>query len=366
MCDYLGGLTESEPSRMGFGTEEIVDKSVDSYKLPEVKLFRIGHDTHPRQYVEKADIKHTPRQGRSTVQNDYQTNHCCSYDRWAIRRHPESNGAQIREVKDLLVILSSNLRSNERLAHETPPRQFNCRVFGTLVLPQFQGRHECTPRTLQIAIRNQPSSEKTLPLSDGVEHTFLQWSASIRDRLVVNDDHYLTDVSRRVLIWGTTTGLAKTYLEPQYLSATHGFRSAEEMMDLLGSYYLTGNETEQARNLFDDLQMGEKGHAAETFPEFKARFQSAASQDKSPSRNGFGTAPEQRIEPATRSRKDVHTYHRYGKIVGADSSHTRSVYPNRVPPQASHTGTCENHSPCALRKLFQVWQAWPFPGQMPP
>ncbi|OAF60979.1 hypothetical protein VC83_02465 [Pseudogymnoascus destructans] len=259
--------------------EEIVDKSVDSYKLPEVKLFRIGHDTHPRQYVEKADIKHTPRQGRSTVQNDYQTNHCCSYDRWAIRRHPESNGAQIREVKDLLVILSSNLRSNERLAHETPPRQFNCRVFGTLVLPQFQGRHECTPRTLQIAIRNQPSSEKTLPLSDGVEHTFLQWSASIRDRLVVNDDHYLTDVSRRVLIWGTTTGLAKTYLEPQYLSATHGFRSAEEMMDLLGSYYLTGNETEQARNLFDDLQMGEKGHAAETFPEFKARFQSAASQD---------------------------------------------------------------------------------------
>ncbi|ELR04494.1 hypothetical protein GMDG_06796 [Pseudogymnoascus destructans 20631-21] len=119
-------------------------------------------------------------------------------------------------------------------------------------------------------------SEKILPLSDGVEHTFLQWSASIRDRLVVNEDHYLTDVSRRALIWGTTTGLAKTYLEPQYLSTTHGFRSAEEMMDLLGSYYLTGNETEQARNLFDNLQMGEKGHASETFPEFMARFQSAA------------------------------------------------------------------------------------------
>ena len=48
------------------------------------------------------------------------------------------------------------------------------------------------------------------------------------------------------------------------------------MMDLLGSYYLTGNETEQARNLFDDTQMGEKGHTNETFPEFKARFQSAA------------------------------------------------------------------------------------------
>ncbi|ELR06782.1 hypothetical protein GMDG_02220 [Pseudogymnoascus destructans 20631-21] len=29
-------------------------------------------------------------------------------------------------------------------------------------------------------------------------------------------------------------------------------------------------------NLFDDMQMGEKGHSNETFPEFKARFQSAA------------------------------------------------------------------------------------------
>ncbi|ELR03746.1 hypothetical protein GMDG_06376 [Pseudogymnoascus destructans 20631-21] len=200
-------------------------------------------------------------------------------------------------------------------------------------------------------------SEKILPLSDGVEHTFLQWSASIRDRLVVNEDHYLTDVSRRALIWGTMTGLAKTYLEPQYLSTTHGFCSAEEMMDLLGSYYLTGNETEQARNLFDDLQMGEKGHASETFPEFKAHFQSAAITGQVSESEWFrymwnkipdhgtrtyrlrsGTAPEQRIESATCSRKDVHMYHGYCKPVSvkADSSHIRSVHPNCVPPQASH------------------------------
>lgn len=48
--------------------------------------------------------------------------------------------------------------------------------------------------------RKSTISEKITPLSDGVEHTFLQWSASIRDRLVVNEDHYPTDVSRRALI----------------------------------------------------------------------------------------------------------------------------------------------------------------------
>ncbi|ELR09661.1 hypothetical protein GMDG_08700 [Pseudogymnoascus destructans 20631-21] len=139
-------------------------------------------------------------------------------------------------------------------------------------------------------------------------------------------------------------------------------------MDLLGSYYLTGNETEQARNLFDNLQMGEKGHASETFPEFKARFQSAAITGQVSESEWFqymwnkltpqfrsrvaivtvhqgigrqlGTVPEQRIESATRSRKDVHTYHGYGKGVSgkADSSHICSVHPNCVPPQASHTG----------------------------
>ncbi|KFY13886.1 hypothetical protein V491_06232, partial [Pseudogymnoascus sp. VKM F-3775] len=132
---------------------------------------------------------------------------------------------------------------------------------GTVRLPPLQStRSPSTRSTTRMPTEDPPHrynkstiSEKIIPLSDGIEHTFIQWSASIRDRLVVNEDHYQTDVSRRALIWGTTTGLAKTYLEPRYLSTTQGFRSADEIMDLLGSYYLTGNKTEQARNLFDDL-----------------------------------------------------------------------------------------------------------------
>ncbi|ELR08834.1 hypothetical protein GMDG_03508 [Pseudogymnoascus destructans 20631-21] len=200
--------------------------------------------------------------------------------------------AQIQEVKDLLVtLMAAQTRIPSTPSVDAPiptveateqrtPRTRNTPE--TVQLPPLRNtRSPSIPRSSRMLTEDPPNrykkstiSEKILPLSDGIEHTFLQWSASIRDRLVVNEDHYLTDVLRRALIWGTTTGLAKTYLEPQYLSATHGFHSAEEMMDLLGSYYLTGNEMEQARNLFDDLQMGEKGHASETFLE--ARFQSAA------------------------------------------------------------------------------------------
>lgn len=43
-------------------------------------------------------------------------------------------------------------------------------------------------------------SERISLLSDSIEHTFLQWSILIQDRLIVNEDHYPTDVSRRALI----------------------------------------------------------------------------------------------------------------------------------------------------------------------
>ncbi|ELR08559.1 hypothetical protein GMDG_03254 [Pseudogymnoascus destructans 20631-21] len=151
--------------------------------------------------------------------------------------------AQIQEVKDLLVTLTA---AQTRIPSAPPPVD--------TPISTVEAAEQLTSHT-----RNTPETVQLPPLQD-----------------FLNEDHYLTDVSRRALIWGTTTGLAKTYLEPQYLSTTHGFCSAEEMMDLLGSYYLTSNETEQARNIFDDLQMGEKGHASETFPEFKARFQSSA------------------------------------------------------------------------------------------
>ncbi|OAF56943.1 hypothetical protein VC83_07016 [Pseudogymnoascus destructans] len=172
-------------------TEEIVDKSVDSYELPEVKLFHIGTDTHQRQYVEKADIKHTPRQRRSTAQNDYQTNHRCSYDRCAIRRHPEPNGPPIQEVKDLLVILTA---AQTRIP-STPP--VDAPIPTVEATEQRTSRTRNTPETVQLPpLRNTRSpsipgssrmhtedppnrykkstiSEKILPLSDGVEHTFV-------------------------------------------------------------------------------------------------------------------------------------------------------------------------------------------------
>jgi zinc knuckle protein len=134
--------------------------------------------------------------------------------------------------------------------------------------------------------RKTQLTEKITPLSDGTDPTFLQWRASVRDRLTVNRDHYPDHYSQKALIWGVTTGDARSYLEPQYLSDAPGvrFETAPQMINLLGSYFLTGTETEKARDRFDDMVMGEKDihtgkdHRGETFPQFRARFQVAALQ----------------------------------------------------------------------------------------
>ena len=285
-----------------------MNKSIDSYELPEVILFRIEYDTPPTKMSRKT-ISNAPldNDGQPVRMTTRQTTAAASTAPPVSTVPADPAGLpedipnrmthlemQIQEIRELLITLTAaqaRLPSTPSLDDPVPtveateqrlPRIRNAAE--AIQPPPFQPtRSPSIPRLLRLPTEEPPYrhnkstiSEKITPLSDGVEHTFLQWSASIRDRLLVNEDHYPTDVSRRALIWGTTTGLAKTYLEPQYLSDTHGFHSADEMMDLLGSYFLTGNETEQARNLFDDLHMGEKGHTNETFPEFKARFQSAA------------------------------------------------------------------------------------------
>lgn len=120
-------------------------------------------------------------------------------------------------------------------------------------------------------------TEKIAPLKDGDTPTFRQWRASVQDRLEVNADHYPTSRSRKALIWGATAETAKEYLEPQYLSDTETFLDADDMIELLATYFLSGNETEAARNAFHDLVQGVPD-SRETFPQFKARFQSTAIQ----------------------------------------------------------------------------------------
>lgn len=107
-------------------------------------------------------------------------------------------------------------------------------------------------------------------LSDGKDPTFLQWHAEVKDRLELNSDHFPSERHRMAMIFSHTSGMAKGYLEPQYLSETDGYRfqNAEEMIALLKSYFVSGNEQAESRAAFHRLVMKDR----ETFTEFKARF----------------------------------------------------------------------------------------------
>lgn len=55
------------------------------------------------------------------------------------------------------------------------------------------------------------------------------------------------------------------------MSDNNDFESAQEMIDLLASYYLIGLEDQMYRNEFKDLVMGEP-NLKETFADFAAWF----------------------------------------------------------------------------------------------
>jgi hypothetical protein len=86
----------------------------------------------------------------------------------------------------------------------------------------------------------------------------------------------MTEVTKKALIWSTTTSIARSYLEPRYQSDDDNFPSTDEMIKTLESYFTTGYETETYRNQFHNIEIGNKDHVNETFAEFTARFRSMA------------------------------------------------------------------------------------------
>jgi hypothetical protein len=140
------------------------------------------------------------------------------------------------------------------------------------------------------------------PLDDGEEPTFIQWRASIRDRLEFNADHYRTINEAKAMIWSATKGLARRYLEPRYITSSDGnkFKDQHEMIELLASYFLTGHEVEDARHEFRALQMADRTHPNESFVQFRARFQNLAVHGEVPDSELFYSLWE-KITPQLRN-----------------------------------------------------------------
>lgn len=122
------------------------------------------------------------------------------------------------------------------------------------------------------------------PLDDGINPTFKKWKFSIMDRLELNSDHYRTTRAQQAEVWGNTTGQAQTYLEPRYGSEEDPFVRASEMIQLLESYYVTGNEVQEKKDAFKAFQWGAP---FDTYTKFKAEFISLATQRRLPKTEWF-------------------------------------------------------------------------------
>jgi hypothetical protein len=177
--------------------------------------------------------------------------------------------AQVQSLQAQLELLARRPPTADQPVPTTESPPINNRQ--SVAYPR-DGSQSDSPAPYKIKLSERTPSIDSL--SDGVEPTFLQWRASIRDRLDINADHYRNERARMALVWGHTASTAKEYLEPQYLATSDSlrFKNAEEMIELLASFFLSGNEAAEYRTAFQRLEMTSK----ETFPAFKARFISAA------------------------------------------------------------------------------------------
>lgn len=211
-------------------------------------------------------------------------------------------------------------------------------------------RFSNTPGSHQDRPRRSERQGKIQELDDGSEPTYLQWKASVQDRLTVNADHFETERARKAFIWNATIGLAKTYLTPRYLSESHNFQHAEEMIKLLGDYFLTGLESDTARNAFQDCHMQQEGFSRESFAEFKSRFLALAIEGLVPESEWFHNLWT-KLTPVLRSvslgfktawNKNVHTMIQH--LLSIDMERRRNLETIKPAPVAGPRPTTHKRS----------------------
>lgn len=145
-----------------------------------------------------------------------------------------------------------------------------------------QTRYRTDSPNLMVHTGQKPESLilKPTTLDDGKNSTFIQWKISVRDYMAANEVFNRDSKLRIIQIWASTTGNARSYLEPQYLAEE--FESAEDMIALLEFYFLTSIEVDDVRQNFYNMEM-DKGKGIspnESFQKFKARFLSKAALGK--------------------------------------------------------------------------------------
>ena len=103
-------------------------------------------------------------------------------------------------------------------------------------------------------------------LDNCIDPTFKSWARTIKQKLLLNGDHYPTEQHKMYHVFTRTTGTASRHLEVPF--DQDEFSSSQEMIEYLGKALGHPFEVSEAKDKYADLQMDQ----FDTFLEFKTEF----------------------------------------------------------------------------------------------
>jgi Zinc knuckle len=116
------------------------------------------------------------------------------------------------------------------------------------------------------------------PLSDGKDPTFENWKIQIEGKFTANHDHFPTEQTKMIYVFGRTTGDAQTHLRTRYGTDDNAFITSQEMIDHLATIYLDPFKVKNARQDYRRLTM----KPTQTFTDFHTKFLHLAGEAKIP------------------------------------------------------------------------------------
>jgi len=200
----------------------------------------------------------------------------------ALQEEVESLRQQLAESESRAATLQATIEETRDTPAPAPAPAFTDLDYERIAaaMQQLQSREHSRVRrdrslTAAFSESTRWSPKKPDPpyLSDGQEPTYTSWSILVQAKLRDNEDHYPTEDSKLMYVYGRTVGKAQAYLEPRFeYGAPNPYTTVDEVLAYLATIYLNPMRQAIAQDEYYDLRQGR----TERFSEFLTKFQHLA------------------------------------------------------------------------------------------
>jgi hypothetical protein len=191
-----------------------------------------------------------------------------------LQKQVKSLSKQLAESGLYTVILQTTIKETQNISVFTDLdyKHITAAMYQQCSRDQSQDHDRRDRSTTALSEKEHRSLKQPDPplLSDSKDPTYMSWSILVQAKLQDNNDHFLSENSKLIYVYGCTTRAAQAHLEPWFeYNVSNLFYTVDKVIAHLVAIYQNLIQQAIVQDRYYDLSQG----CTELFSEFLTKFQ---------------------------------------------------------------------------------------------